>query len=116
MSKGQKKHLPFTRLDVLAAEGQQAGWLTKAEADVLIRAEASRLRSINVDEFEADALATRPVKAEGSDKAALGKSAKSGESAATVQGKSGKQDDAATVTLEKPAAVKPQGAGKTEAA
>ncbi len=116
VSKEQKKHLPFTRLDVLAAEGQRAGWLTKAEADVLIRAEASRLRSINVDEFAADALATRPVRAEGAYKIALDKPTKPGESAATAPGQSGKLDDSASVTLEKPAAVKPQGAGKTEAA
>jgi len=64
LSKERNKSLPFTRLDVLAAEGMQAGWLTKAEGEVLIRAEASRLRSINVDEFEPDALATQPVRAE----------------------------------------------------
>lgn len=64
LCKQQKKHLSFTRLDALAAEGLAAKWLTEEEAAILIRAEASRLRSINVDEFDADALATRPVKAE----------------------------------------------------
>ena len=62
LCKQQKKHLSFTRLDGLAAEGLQKGWVTQEEADVLIRAEASRLRSINVDEFAADALATQPVR------------------------------------------------------
>jgi len=64
LCKQQKKHLSFTRLDALAAEGLEKGWVTQEEADVLIRAEASRLRSINVDEFAADALATQPVKEE----------------------------------------------------
>lgn len=64
MCKQLKKHLSFTRLDELAQRGLQEGWITQQEAEVLIRAEASRLRSINVDEFEADALATQPVKQE----------------------------------------------------
>lgn len=58
----QKKSLSFTRLDVLAEEGLAAQWLTEEEAAILIRAEASRLQAINVDEFEPDALATQPVK------------------------------------------------------
>ncbi|MBD8164435.1 acyl-CoA dehydrogenase FadE [Erwinia persicina] len=62
LCKQQKKHLSFTRLDALAAEGLQKGWVTQEEADVLVRAEASRLRSINVDEFAADALATQPIR------------------------------------------------------
>ena len=62
LCKQQKKHLSFTRLDALAAQGLEAGWVTQEEADILIRAEVSRLRSINVDEFDADALATQPVK------------------------------------------------------
>lgn len=62
LCKQQKKHLSFTRLDALAAEGLAKGWLTQEEAHILTRAEASRLRSINVDEFAADALATQPVK------------------------------------------------------
>lgn len=63
LCKQQKKHLSFTRLDALAAQGLEAGWITQEEANILSRAEASRLRSINVDEFDADALATQPVKA-----------------------------------------------------
>ncbi|MTD27223.1 acyl-CoA dehydrogenase FadE [Erwinia sorbitola] len=62
LCKQQKKHLSFTRLDALAAQGLENGWITQEEADILIRAEASRLRSINVDEFDPDALATQPVK------------------------------------------------------
>jgi len=62
LCKQQKKHLSFTRLDALAAQGLEAGWVTQEEADILSRAEVSRLRSINVDEFDADALATQPVK------------------------------------------------------
>jgi len=62
LCKQQKKHLPFTRLDELAEQGLQEKWLSEEEASVLIRAEASRLRSINVDEFEPEALATQPVK------------------------------------------------------
>ncbi|WP_158783424.1 acyl-CoA dehydrogenase FadE [Pantoea sp. BAV 3049] len=63
LCKQQKKHLSFTRLDELAKRGLQESWITAEEAAVLTRAEASRLRSINVDEFEADALATQPVRA-----------------------------------------------------
>ncbi len=62
LCKEQKKHLSFTRLDELAKRGLQENWIGPEEAAVLTRAEASRLRSINVDEFEPDALATRPVK------------------------------------------------------
>ncbi|MEM6160447.1 acyl-CoA dehydrogenase FadE [Erwinia sp. P6884] len=64
LCKQQKKHLSFTRLDALAKQGIQEKWITEEEASILTRAEASRLRSINVDEFEADALATQPVKPE----------------------------------------------------
>jgi len=62
LNKKLKKPLSFTRLDKLAQKGLQEKWLNEEEAAVLTRAEASRLRSINVDEFEADALATQPVK------------------------------------------------------
>lgn len=61
LNKKLGKHLSFTRLDKLAQKGLQEKWLTPEEAAVLTRAEASRLRSINVDEFAADALATQPV-------------------------------------------------------
>lgn len=62
LCKQLKKHLSFTRLDELAQRALHEEWITPQEADVLVRAEVSRLRSINVDEFEADALATQPVK------------------------------------------------------
>ncbi len=62
LCKQLNKHLSFTRLDKLAQRGLLQGWIDQQEADVLTRAEASRLRSINVDDFEADALATQPVK------------------------------------------------------
>ncbi|WP_437609457.1 acyl-CoA dehydrogenase FadE [Erwinia sp. V71] len=64
LCKQLNKHLSFTRLDKLAQRGLQQGWINQQEADVLTRAEASRLRSINVDDFAADELATRPVKEE----------------------------------------------------
>lgn len=64
LSKQAQKPLSFTRLDKLAQKGLQEKWLTEEEAAILTRAEASRLRSINVDEFAADELATKPVKAQ----------------------------------------------------
>jgi acyl-CoA dehydrogenase len=56
------KNLPFTRLDELARNALAKGLIDQEEANILIKAEESRLRSINVDDFEADALATKPVK------------------------------------------------------
>ncbi|HBZ17714.1 MAG TPA: acyl-CoA dehydrogenase [Pantoea sp.] len=53
----QKKHLPFTRLDALAQRALQEGWIDEGEAQVLVRAEASRLKAINVDDFAPEALA-----------------------------------------------------------
>ncbi|MBU9844295.1 acyl-CoA dehydrogenase FadE [Rahnella ecdela] len=58
------KKLPFTRLDILAQKGLDAGHLSADDARILSRAEESRLRSINVDEFEPDALAAQKPKAE----------------------------------------------------
>ena len=57
LSKQHKQHLSFTRLDELAKRALEQGWIDDKEAEILRRAETSRLRSINVDEFEADALA-----------------------------------------------------------
>lgn len=57
LCKQHKKHFSFTRLDALAKQALEQGWIDDKEAEVLKRAEQSRLRSINVDEFEADALA-----------------------------------------------------------
>ena len=56
------KNLPFTRLDELAKQALAGGIIDQNEAAVLVKAEESRLRSINVDDFEHDELATRPVK------------------------------------------------------
>ncbi len=56
------KNLPFTRLDELARNALAKGLIDKDEAAILAKAEESRLRSINVDDFEPEALATRPVK------------------------------------------------------
>jgi acyl-CoA dehydrogenase len=55
------KNLPFTRLDDLANQALASGLINQDEAALLIKAEASRLRTINVDDFEPDALATQPV-------------------------------------------------------
>lgn len=57
LCKQHKKHFSFSRLDALAKQALEQGWIDDKEAEVLKRAEQSRLRSINVDEFEADALA-----------------------------------------------------------
>jgi len=62
LCKQLKKNLPFTRLDELAKRALKEGWITDQEAAIFQRAEVSRLRSINVEEFEPDALATQPVK------------------------------------------------------
>ncbi|MEW5291656.1 acyl-CoA dehydrogenase FadE [Erwinia papayae] len=62
LCKQLKKNLSFTRLDELATRGLQEKWLNEEEAAILTRAEASRLRSINVDEFAADALAAAAEK------------------------------------------------------
>lgn len=59
LSDAMGKKLSFTRLDILAQKGLDAGHLTPDEARILSRAEESRLRSINVDEFEADELAAK---------------------------------------------------------
>ena len=64
LCKQLKKNLSFTRLDKLATRGLQEGWLSEQEAQTLNRAEQSRLRSINVDDFDAEALATQPLKEE----------------------------------------------------
>lgn len=55
------KNLPFTRLDELAHNALVKGLIDKDEAAILVKAE-SRLRSINVDDFDPEELATKPVK------------------------------------------------------
>ncbi|QTF07352.1 acyl-CoA dehydrogenase [Brenneria izadpanahii] len=57
LAKAAGKHLPFMRLDELAEQALAEGNITEDEAQILIKAEASRLRSIKVDDFAADALA-----------------------------------------------------------
>ncbi|MDX7986748.1 acyl-CoA dehydrogenase [Xenorhabdus sp. 12] len=57
LSREAGKNLSFTRLDKLAEKALAENKITQEEANVLKRAENSRLRSINVDEFEADAFA-----------------------------------------------------------
>ncbi len=57
LSKASDKPLPFMRLDQLAEQALIEGQITAEEADILTKAEASRLRSINVDDFAFDALA-----------------------------------------------------------
>nr|MBA2815565.1 Acireductone dioxygenase (Fe(2+)-requiring) [Candidatus Pantoea persica] len=57
LCKQQKEHFSFTRFDALVQRALQVGLIDAAETEVLTRAEASRLRAINVDDFEADALA-----------------------------------------------------------
>lgn len=56
------KNLPFTRLDELAHNALVKGLIDKDEAAILVKAEESRLRSINVDDFDPEELATKPVK------------------------------------------------------
>ncbi|HGT7842731.1 DUF1974 domain-containing protein, partial [Escherichia coli] len=56
------KNLPFTRLDELAHNALAKGLIDKDEAAILVKAEESRLRSINVDDFDPEELATKPVK------------------------------------------------------
>ncbi|AJJ10593.1 hypothetical protein CH64_3503 [Yersinia rohdei] len=60
LSKDAGKSLPFTRLDKLAQRALAEGKINAEEAAILTKAEESRLRSINVDEFEADTLAVKP--------------------------------------------------------
>lgn len=56
------RNLAFTRLDEQAKQWLAEGRINAEEAAILTKAEASRLRSINVDEFEPEELATMPVK------------------------------------------------------
>ncbi|MBE8596694.1 acyl-CoA dehydrogenase FadE [Xenorhabdus sp. BG5] len=57
LSREAGKNLGFTRLDKLAEQALAENKITQEEAEILKRAESSRLRSINVDEFEPDAFA-----------------------------------------------------------
>src|SRR5690606_16392532 len=53
------KSLPFTRLDRLAQRALEEGKISDDEARILTKAEESRLRSINVDDFAPEALAAQ---------------------------------------------------------
>ncbi len=59
LSKALGKSLPFMRLEQLAEQALAEGDITAEEAQILIRAEASRLRAINVDDFAPEALAAQ---------------------------------------------------------
>ncbi|WP_102796901.1 acyl-CoA dehydrogenase FadE [Bowmanella denitrificans] len=50
--KAAKERLPFMQLDKVAERGLELGVLTEQEAELLKRAEAERLRTINVDDFD----------------------------------------------------------------
>jgi acyl-CoA dehydrogenase len=52
--KGEK--LPFTQLGALADEALEKGWIEAEDAELMKRAEAGRLRTINVDDFDHDEL------------------------------------------------------------
>ncbi len=62
LSREAAKNLSFTRLDKLAEQALAERRITQEEADILKRAENSRLRSINVDEFEPDAFIPNSAK------------------------------------------------------
>lgn len=61
-----EKKFSFTQLDKLADKALADKRVTQEEADILRKAEQSRLRSINVDEFDFDALAV-PAKKQKAD-------------------------------------------------
>nr|WP_086941228.1 acyl-CoA dehydrogenase FadE [Thaumasiovibrio occultus] len=55
------RKVPFMRLDELAEQGLAIDVINEQEADWLIQAEASRLRTINVDDFDPETLAAQRV-------------------------------------------------------
>ncbi|QLQ98340.1 acyl-CoA dehydrogenase FadE [Providencia alcalifaciens] len=58
----KERKFSFTRLDKLADQMLPENIITQEEADILRKAEASRLRTINVDEFDFDDLGVIPSK------------------------------------------------------
>ena len=54
--KARKARLPFTGLDKLADAALSDGIIDEEEAELLTRAEAGRLRTINVDDFDNEEL------------------------------------------------------------
>ncbi|KEY60653.1 acyl-CoA dehydrogenase FadE [Serratia sp. DD3] len=61
LSQQAGESLPFTRLDYLAQQALKEGKISADEAEILVKAEQSRLRSINVDDFPPDALASQKL-------------------------------------------------------
>ncbi|MGR5235587.1 acyl-CoA dehydrogenase FadE [Vibrio alfacsensis] len=59
--KAQGKRRPFLRLDLIAQEGLEQGVITQEEAALLREAEQHRLDTINVDDFEPELLAAKPL-------------------------------------------------------
>ncbi|EMN7406925.1 acyl-CoA dehydrogenase FadE [Vibrio parahaemolyticus] len=59
--KAQGKRRPFLRLDMIAQEGLEQGVITQEEAELLREAEQHRLDTINVDDFEPELLAAKPL-------------------------------------------------------
>jgi acyl-CoA dehydrogenase len=59
LCKQMGKSLPFTRLDRLAQRALEEGKINADEAKILVKAEESRLRSINVDDFAPELLAAQ---------------------------------------------------------
>ncbi|QIA63954.1 acyl-CoA dehydrogenase [Vibrio astriarenae] len=57
--KARKQKRPFTQLDTVAELGLAEGILTTEESDLLRKAEARRLETINVDDFEPNYLAAK---------------------------------------------------------
>ncbi|CAH1570919.1 acyl-CoA dehydrogenase FadE [Vibrio rotiferianus] len=59
--KAQGKRRPFMKLDMIAQEGLEQGVITQEEAELLREAEQHRLDTINVDDFEPELLAAKPL-------------------------------------------------------
>ncbi|ROV60874.1 acyl-CoA dehydrogenase [Vibrio ponticus] len=57
----QGKRKPFLMLDKIAAQGLELGVIEQHEAQLLIEAEKQRLYVINVDDFEPQELAAKPL-------------------------------------------------------
>ncbi len=55
------KKLPFMQLDKVADIGLEAGAISEEQAQILRKAEAGRLETINVDDFEPEELASKAV-------------------------------------------------------
>ncbi|NKF52576.1 acyl-CoA dehydrogenase [Shewanella sp. WXL01] len=68
--KAAGKRLPFMWLDKVAEEGKALGVLSEAEIELLQRAEIGRMKTINVDDFDSDALKANEVKLTSTEQAA----------------------------------------------